>query len=96
MMQDWIWCAGDVIVRIRSRGMAETIHHEVRGCLFVWDVDKAAINVKKHKVSFQAACEVFFDPFCLMMQDIGERGHGEVKHCLRSRNLLEMQSPKAV
>jgi uncharacterized DUF497 family protein len=54
--------------------MGETIHHEVRGCLFVWDADKAAVNLKKHKVSFQSACGVFFDPFYLMMQDIGEHG----------------------
>jgi uncharacterized DUF497 family protein len=38
----------------------EYIHH---GILFEWDSDKAAANVAKHGVSFETACEVFFDPF---------------------------------
>ena len=28
-----------------------------------WDVTKAATNRRKHPVSFEKACEVFFDPF---------------------------------
>jgi uncharacterized DUF497 family protein len=34
--------------------------HEIR---FEWDRRKAETNLRKHKVSFEAACEVFFDPF---------------------------------
>lgn len=34
--------------------------HEIR---FEWDGRKAETNLRKHKVSFEAACEVFFDPF---------------------------------
>ncbi len=30
---------------------------------FEWDSRKAAGNLKKHGVSFETACEVFFDPF---------------------------------
>ncbi|HYN25706.1 MAG TPA: BrnT family toxin [Pyrinomonadaceae bacterium] len=30
---------------------------------FEWDSRKAAANLRKHKVSFETACEVFFDPF---------------------------------
>src|SRR5437763_7327309 len=30
---------------------------------FEWDSRKAAANFRKHKVSFETACEVFFDPF---------------------------------
>ncbi len=33
------------------------------GQLFEWDIDKAASNLLKHGVSFEKACEVFFDPF---------------------------------
>jgi uncharacterized DUF497 family protein len=33
-----------------------------RGQQFVWDADKAAINFRKHGVSFEAAGQVFFDP----------------------------------
>ena len=30
---------------------------------FEWDEAKAISNIQKHKVSFETACEVFFDPF---------------------------------
>jgi uncharacterized DUF497 family protein len=30
---------------------------------FVWDSEKATSDFAKHGVRFQAACEVFFDPF---------------------------------
>lgn len=30
---------------------------------FEWESRKAAANFRKHKVSFETACEVFFDPF---------------------------------
>ena len=30
---------------------------------FEWDTVKASYNSKKHLVSFESACEVFFDPF---------------------------------
>ena len=33
------------------------------GQRFVWDSKKASINVRKHGVSFEVACQVFFDPF---------------------------------
>ncbi|MGD0522404.1 MAG: BrnT family toxin [Terracidiphilus sp.] len=33
------------------------------GQRFVWDSEKASINVRKHGVSFEVACQVFFDPF---------------------------------
>ena len=36
------------------------ILHEIE---FEWDSRKAAANLRKHKVSFETACEVFFDPF---------------------------------
>ena len=33
------------------------------GQRFVWDSEKASINVRKHGVSFEVACQIFFDPF---------------------------------
>lgn len=30
---------------------------------FVWNENKAKSNKRKHNVSFEEACEVFFDPF---------------------------------
>lgn len=35
----------------------------LQGVTFVWDKQKASTNLKKHGVSFQEACEAFFDPF---------------------------------
>jgi uncharacterized protein len=34
--------------------------HEIT---FEWDGRKARTNLRKHKVTFETACEVFFDPF---------------------------------
>ena len=45
---------------------------ELRGQTFVWDSEKAAINLRKHNVNFQEACEVFFDPFFLLVDATAE------------------------
>jgi uncharacterized DUF497 family protein len=39
--------------------MRVTLH----GIQFEWNSRKAAANLRKHGVSFEQACEVFFDPF---------------------------------
>ncbi len=36
---------------------------------FEWDSHKAATNVRKHDVSFEVACKVFFDPFLRYLED---------------------------
>jgi uncharacterized DUF497 family protein len=41
--------------------------HEIR---FEWDERKAETNLRRHRVRFEAACEVFFDPF-LRVADAG-------------------------
>jgi uncharacterized DUF497 family protein len=33
------------------------------GINFAWDRKKAQLNLRKHGVTFETACEVFFDPF---------------------------------
>lgn len=38
------------------------IEHTLRGIDFEWDSEKAASNQTKHGISFESACEVFFDP----------------------------------
>ena len=43
---------------------------------FEWDDEKAAANVRKHKMSFQAASRVFEDVFALVEQDFTE-SYGE-------------------
>lgn len=36
-----------------------------RGLRFVWNAEKARTNSVKHAVTFEEACEVFFDPLYL-------------------------------
>ncbi len=43
--------------------MKRDVLFTLQDCLFTWDPDKAEANLKKHGVSFEQACEVFFDPF---------------------------------
>jgi hypothetical protein len=38
------------------------IHFLYLGQRFVWDSEKASGNARKHGVSFEFACQVFFDP----------------------------------
>lgn len=35
---------------------------------FVWDRGKAESNLRKHGVSFETACEMFFDPFVRLLR----------------------------
>ena len=49
--------------------------YELHGQTFEWDYEKASSNVRKHHVSFERACEVFFDPF-LRLVDASDRGEG--------------------
>lgn len=39
------------------------VRHELCGTTFVWNDDKARLNVRNHGVAFEQAAEVFFDPF---------------------------------
>ena len=36
--------------------------YSIGGLEFVWNVHKAAVNLEKHGIRFEQACEVFFDP----------------------------------
>lgn len=44
--------------------------YTLQGITFIWDAEKAAENQRIHKVSFETACEAFFDPF-LRVVDAG-------------------------
>jgi uncharacterized DUF497 family protein len=39
------------------------VHFVYAGLRFCWDVGKAAANLKKHRIRFEQACEVFADRF---------------------------------
>lgn len=41
----------------------------LQGITFEWDSHKAVTNLNKHGVSFEHACEVFFDPFLIVLKD---------------------------
>ncbi|MDO5703716.1 MAG: BrnT family toxin [Paracoccus sp. (in: a-proteobacteria)] len=41
---------------------------------FEWDPEKAANNLRKHRVSFEVAARAFADPFALTEQDRVEDG----------------------
>ena len=55
---------------------------------FEWDEDKAQLNLKKHRISFEIATRVFLDPLALAYQDRIENGEyrwqtiGMVDGCL--------------
>ncbi len=44
------------------------IFHVHNGITFEWDEKKAGLNLNKHKVSFEKACEIFLDPFLLSLE----------------------------
>jgi uncharacterized protein len=41
------------------------------GQRFVWDSENASSNASKHGVSFEVACQIFFDPF-LCVEDVSD------------------------
>lgn len=43
--------------------------YSLQSILFEWDTDKATCNFSKHQVSFEMACEVFFDPFVYLLDE---------------------------
>ncbi len=47
---------------------------------FEWNAEKARLNERKHGVSFELACEVFFDPFFLIVKE--EIIDGEVRNAI--------------
>jgi uncharacterized protein len=63
---------------------------ELRGQTFEWDSEKAAINLRKHNITFQEACEVFFDPFFCLVDSTAEdeAREGATGYSERSRLLF--------
>ena len=47
------------------------VQYTLQSIAFEWDSQKAATNIRKHKVKFELACEAFFDPFvCYLDEEI--------------------------
>lgn len=56
------------------------ISYHFQGIEFEWDEEKAISNLNKHSISFETACEVFFDPF---LHPVDERGNaGEIREAV--------------
>jgi uncharacterized DUF497 family protein len=59
---------------------------------FVWDTEKAAANLKKHRVSFEEATTVFRDPLARIFDDEAHSMHEQreiiIGHSSRNRLLL--------
>lgn len=53
------------------------VRYTLHSIHFQWHSDKALSNLRKHGVSFETACEVFFDPFLQPSDD--EYVDGEVR-----------------
>lgn len=49
-------------------------HHRSHGSDFVWNVDKAAANLRKHGVRFEDAVTIFADPLFVL---VDASRHGE-------------------
>ena len=56
-----------------------TITHTLQDIIFEWDERKATSNLEKHGVSFELACEAFFDPFVFLVDDDEEYVEGELR-----------------
>ena len=59
---------------------------------FEWDRDKAAKNLKKHRVSFDEAVTIFYDPLSATFDDpdhsVGEQRFISLGHSSRGRLLV--------
>ena len=45
------------------------VKYTLHNIAFEWDSQKAATNLRKHNVTFELACESFFDPFLCYLDD---------------------------
>lgn len=51
------------------------------GLTFEWDAEKAAVNARKHLVTFEEALTVFADPLSVTIAD-PDHSHGDVRYVL--------------
>jgi uncharacterized protein len=45
------------------------VKYSLHNIAFEWDSQKAAANLRKHSITFELACEAFFDPFVCYLDD---------------------------
>jgi uncharacterized protein len=61
---------------------------------FEWDISKAVVNLKKHRVAFDEACAVFDDPFAAIFRD-EDRSISEVREFIIGNSNLSRLVQKA-
>lgn len=54
--------------------------YTLHGVRFEWDSEKAFANIEKHGISFETACEAFFDPFVVAYEK--QQATGEFREVL--------------
>ena len=66
---------------------------------FEWDREKAAANLRKHKVSFDEAVTVFYDPLAASFDDpdhsVGERRFVTIGYSVQHRLLAVVHSERS-
>jgi uncharacterized DUF497 family protein len=45
------------------------VQYTLNGITFEWDRHKAASHQRKHRITFELACEAFFDPFVYFLDE---------------------------
>jgi uncharacterized DUF497 family protein len=45
------------------------VRYTLHNIVFEWDSRKANTNLRKHGISFELACEAFFDPFVYYLEE---------------------------
>ena len=56
------------------------INYQLHGIRFEWESEKAATNLRKHGITFETACEAFFDPFLRMLDS--ENRDGQIREAI--------------
>lgn len=54
--------------------------YTLHGIHFEWDREKALTNFEKHGISFETACEAFFDPFVVAYEE--QQAAGEFREVI--------------
>jgi len=60
------------------------VKYSLHNIVFEWDSQKAATNLRKHSITFELACEAFFDPFIYYLDD--ETIDGELREAIMGLN----------
>lgn len=60
------------------------VKYSLHNIAFEWDSQKAVTNLRKHSITFELACEAFFDPFICYLND--EMIDGELREAIMGLN----------